>query len=312
MRKTRNIRALLIEDDVEDADIFRRYVAQIKNQEVAVVHADNEEKTWLYLSKEQFDLIFLDLNLGGGGNGISILKCLHKGNIDIPVIVITGSGDEVRAVETMKAGAYDYLSKDNLTADLLERTIRHVRKRHSLEQEQANMIQELAKLSVTDELTGLANRRELTRKLDEEVKRSARTGRPFALLMLDLDHFKQVNDKYGHQTGDKVLRQCSDALRKNLRGTDFAARYGGEEFCILLPETDLQGANILAEKFRQAIKSLPDPVPTVSIGVAFWKPKSSTKDIISRSDKAMYKAKETGRDCVVVYGGNVEENMKGK
>jgi len=301
VKKTRNIRALLVEDDVEDAGIFRRYITKMRNQEVAVVHVDNEEKTWLCLSKKQFDLIFLDLNLGGGGSGIDILKRLHKDNVDIPVVVVTSSGDEVKAVEAMKAGAYDYLAKDNLTADLLERTIRHVRKRHSLEQERAKMIQQLAKLSTIDELTGLANRRELTRKLHEEVKRSARTGRPFALLMLDLDHFKQVNDKYGHQTGDKVLKQCGATLRKNLRGTDFAARYGGEEFCVLLPETDLQGAYILAEKFRQAVKSLPDPVPTVSIGVAFWKPKSSTKKIVSWSDKALYKAKETGRDCVVVY-----------
>ena len=104
------------------------------------------------------------------------------------------------------------------------------------------MVQELEDLSMTDELTGLANRRHLARKLEEETRRSDRTGRPFALLMIDLDHFKQVNDRHGDQTWDDLLKECAEVFEHNVRATDLVARSGGEKFCALLPETPREGA----------------------------------------------------------------------
>ena len=296
------VRALLVEDDDEDEDIFRHYAAQLRNHAVIVERVSDEEGLRSRLSAERFDLIFMDLDLSRGESGLDLLKWLHTHKADIPVVVVTGSGDEQKAVEAMKSGAYDYLPKGNLSADLLERTIRNARQRYALEGERARMIAELEEMSVTDELTGVANRRHLTRRLEEETARSRRSGNAFALLMIDLDHFKQVNDRYGHQKGDDVLKQCAGTLVQNVRRIDFVARYGGEEFCVLLPDTSPEGARSAAERLREAVKALPGLVPTISIGVALWAPSSSAEEMLRRSDEALYKAKEHGRDRVVVYG----------
>lgn len=301
MSEVQNIRALLVEDDDEDADIFGRYAAEMTEYAVTLVRAAGEEEAKRCLAGERFDLIFLDLSLGRGRNGLDLLKELHKHQGDVPVIVVTGKGDELKAVRAMKSGAYDYLVKDLLTADLLELAIQNAQRRQRREQELARMVEKLAELSVTDELTSVANRRHLTQKLEEEVARSSRTGHLFALLMIDLDHFKEVNDKHGHQTGDEVLKQCAAALQQTARATDFVGRYGGEEFCVVLPETAPSGARRVAEKLREAVKALPDPVPTISVGVAFWEPRSSVADLLRRADAALYKAKEAGRDRVEVY-----------
>jgi diguanylate cyclase (GGDEF)-like protein len=294
------VRILLVEDDEEDALIFCRYVGRVTDSVIRVVHVTSGAEAKERIGRETFDMMFLDLNLGGGTSGMDMLRELHDEHSDLPVVVVTGSGDEVRAVEAMKAGAYDYLVKDSLSADLLDRTVRYALRRHHLEQERALMIERLSELSVTDELTSLANRRYLMDKLDEEVRRSGRTQSPFGLLMVDLDRFKDVNDRYGHQVGDAVLTRCASILRHNVRSTDFVARYGGEEFCILLPDTPAQGALNVAEKLREAIGSLSDPVPTVSIGVAVWTPGDTPDGLLSRADKALYQAKEAGRDRVVL------------
>lgn len=296
------LRVLLVEDDDEDVGIFRRYIAQLRDHQVSVARVASEEEARSRLASEHFDMVFLDLNLTSGGSGIDLLRQLQNEGADMPVVVVTGSGDELMAVEAMKAGAYDYLVKDGLDPDLLERTIRNARQRHFLEQERARMIRKLRELSVTDELTGLANRRRLTQLLDEEVRRSARTGHMFAVLMIDLDHFKLVNDRFGHQTGDGVLKQCATALRQSVRTTDLVGRYGGEEFCVVLPETSAAGAHRVAEKLREAVGVLPDPVPTISVGLALWEPRSSVDDLLRRADQALYKAKEAGRNRTVVYG----------
>jgi len=297
------IRALLVEDDDEDAAIFCRQASRLEEPRLTLTRVASEQEALARLDAEQFDLVFVDLNLAGRGSGMNLLERLQRSELAVPTIVVTGSGDEVRAVEAMKAGAHDYLVKDTLTPEQLERSIRNVRERHTLEQERARMVAKLAELSVTDELTGIANRRYLVQKMEEEVRRSERTGHLFSLLMIDLDHFKLVNDRFGHQKGDEVLRQVAATLERNIRRTDSAGRYGGEEFCVLLPETGPAGACRVAEKLREAVKGLPDPVPTISIGVAFWEPYVSMDDILRRVDEALYEAKAAGRDRVVVHRG---------
>jgi diguanylate cyclase (GGDEF)-like protein len=302
MTEGKPIRALLVENDAEDAAILSRYILKMKTCAVNLTHSASAEEASAALAAEPFDLVFLDLELGGSDSGVEVLERMRSDDLDVPVIVVTGSGDESKAVVAMKAGAYDYLVKDTLTVDTLERAVRYASRRHLLEQERKRVVEKLAELSVTDELTGLANRRHLMRKLEEEARRSARTGRPFALLMIDLDHFKDVNDRHGHQIGDHVLKQCAAVLLENLRRTDFVGRYGGEEFCVMLPEASAEGATHVAEKLRQAVDGLSSPVPTISVGVALSQGCSSVEEVVRRADEALYRAKEAGRNRAVLYG----------
>jgi diguanylate cyclase (GGDEF)-like protein len=300
------IRALLVEDDQEDADTLCRLASRLETYSLDIVRAATADKAAALIADKQFDLVLLDLNLRGPDSGMDLLEFLCSKDVGVPVIVVTGPGNERNAVDAMKAGAYDYLVKENLTVDALERAVRYVSRRHLLEQEKARMLEKLAELSVTDDLTALANRRLLRQRLAEETMRSARSGRPFALLMIDLDHFKEVNDQHGHQVGDSVLRQCASTLKECLRGSDLVARYGGEEFCILLPETSARGARLVAERLRQAVAQLSAPVPTISVGVAMSEPASSADDLIRHADEALYRAKTAGRNRVAVHGEIVE------
>ncbi len=302
MSERQTIRALLVEDDEGDAAIFRRYAERLRDYDLEITRADTGRQAGQRIKERDFDFVFIDLELGGAEDGLELLARMERFDLSAPAVVVTGSGDEAKAVEAMKAGAYDYLVKDDLNTDLLERTIRNVRHRYELEKERKRMMTELAELSVTDELTGLANRRRLDRKLEDEVARSGRTGQIFAVLMIDLDHFKQVNDRHGHQAGDEVLVKCGKALKASARSTDFVARFGGEEFCMLLPDTPPRGGRRAGERAREAVEKLPAPVPTTSVGVAYWEPRISGEEIIRRADEALYRAKESGRNRVVVYG----------
>jgi len=310
MNGAQEIRALLVEDDVEDAIIFARYVGKLGAYAVALERVRTIEDADRLLTTRAFDIVFLDMNLQAPFDGMELLKRMRGVGIKTPIVIVTGSDDQAVAVEAMKSGAYDYLVKDTLSPERIERAIRGVRQRHALEEERDTMMAKLARMIVTDDLTGVANRRRLMEKLAEEQERSARTRRPFALLMVDLDRFKKVNDSYGHQMGDRVLRECASVLACNVRAPDLVARYGGEEFCVVMPETAVQGARIAAERLRKAIEELPDPIPTVSIGVAVWRPGLNVDAILSRSDKALYKAKMAGRNCVV-FGGESKPSAVG-
>jgi len=158
-----------------------------------------------------------------------------------------------------------------------------------------------------DTLTGLANRRELVRRMDEEMKRSARSGQAFSVLLIDVDHFKQINDQYGHETGDRVLQQMADRLYSQVRETDVAGRWGGEEFLVLLPFTDLQGAVRIGEKLCSTIADTPFKPDhrsmglTITAGAAQYHEEedSGAADLLRRADGALYDGKAAGRNRVV-------------
>lgn len=165
----------------------------------------------------------------------------------------------------------------------------------------------LQTLAATDELTGLANRRSMVQRIQHELERGERNPRPTTLLMLDLDHFKGVNDTYGHAAGDAVLRALADLCRSLLRRIDTAGRWGGEEFMVLLPETDGDEALAAAERLRQQLAELAIRVDgqalnvTMSVGVATSGPGTTLDEAVARADQALYEAKNTGRNRVVVW-----------
>jgi diguanylate cyclase (GGDEF)-like protein len=159
--------------------------------------------------------------------------------------------------------------------------------------------------AITDELTQLANRRRFTETLAVEVRRAERFGDPLALVLADLDDFKLINDQYGHQIGDEVLRRFADVLRENVRDFDLPVRYGGEEFAVLLPETGLDGGEQLARRLQAALKRLrlPEiggdrPPVTASFGVAAFPTARSAEELLSAADGALYRAKAAGKDRV--------------
>jgi diguanylate cyclase (GGDEF)-like protein len=159
-------------------------------------------------------------------------------------------------------------------------------------------------LSITDSLTGLLNRRYLEERLTEEINRSRRHGYPMSFMMIDVDEFKSYNDNFLHTAGDKVLQLLAHCMKDCLRGADVAARYGGEEFSILLPQTSLAEAEIIAERIREKVEStdFPNRRVTISLGVAAYTPAIKTpEDLISAADKALYQAKHHGRNNVQVY-----------
>lgn len=165
------------------------------------------------------------------------------------------------------------------------------------------LFDETRRLALRDHLTGLANKRLLGIELERNFALAKRYGRPFSLLMLDLDHFKNYNDAHGHLKGDELLGAVAAAITSSLRETDLAARYGGEEFCVLLPETGLENAAVVAGKIREAVKA--GAVITASIGAAsFDAEMSGPEELLEAADKALYKAKEKGRDRVVASGLN--------
>ncbi len=162
---------------------------------------------------------------------------------------------------------------------------------------------ELERLSTTDTLTGLYNRRAFNQHLVMEFDRSRRYGSPMALVMMDIDHFKHINDRYGHPTGDEVLEQMGGVLRAAERISDLPSRFGGEEFALLLPNTDAEAAHHMAERLRTTVESRAWPCApvTVSIGVTSRREDDTHQSLLSRGDRALYAAKAAGRNCCVVY-----------
>jgi len=242
-------------------------------------------------------------------NGISILQEVMKRKLGLPVILIVAEGDEKIGVQAMDQGAYDYLTRKELKTDVLRRAIRRALMRKKLENEIRESVTKLEKLAIKDGLTGLYNKRHFLEVLKNEYKKAKRHLQPLACVMVDLDYFKSVNDNHGHQFGDFVLMQSSQILRRLVRDTDFVSRYGGEEFVAILPNTDRNGAYILAERIRSTFsenifkKGDTEKTVTVSIGVSSSYDENviSYEDLIENADKALYKAKGKGRNLVCSY-----------
>jgi diguanylate cyclase (GGDEF)-like protein len=171
--------------------------------------------------------------------------------------------------------------------------------------ENARLFAEVQRLSITDDLTGLYSRRHFFTVAEQEFQRASRYGNDFAIIMLDIDHFKQINDEYGHLVGDKVLRRIANDLRKIMRGVDFVSRYGGEEFVILLPQANLETAEMTAERLREYIENNPFETEqgvftiTISAGVTGYSPDTTDiESLLMQADKALYQAKLAGRNKV--------------
>ena len=209
------------------------------------------------------------------------------------------------AVESLKQGAIGYLSKNRLTSDRLEVEIEQTTEKWQAYLRSKADQEQLERLANIDPLTGLLNRRAILNKLDEYIASSRRYDEKLSIIMLDIDHFKVVNDKYGHMVGDDVLERLSVTIRGRVRDTDALGRYGGEEFLMVMPRTDFSAALMVGERIRVTIAKteMMDAQGgsfyiTVSQGITSHRTGDDRNSMISRADDALYRAKANGRNRV--------------
>lgn len=262
------------------------------------------------------DLVVLDVVLGDV-DGFSVCRWLkmHAETREIPIIMLTVKGELENRVEGLNVGANDYLAKPFADEELEARIFAALRVKAAQSElrdrnkQLESMLQHVEVLAITDPLTGLFNRRRFADVLRREFAVTRRYKNPLSCLMIDLDHFKSINDRFGHDAGDTVLREVAQRLGDNLREVDLPARYGGEEFAILLPITPKQSALIVAERIIRYVRGLSfkfDDVPvklTASIGVSCTVDVHSgdEEELVRMADSALYDAKSAGRDRVVIY-----------
>jgi len=260
------------------------------------------------LRANKIDLVLCDLDMPRfDGFKFLSLATADAATQEIPVILLTGHEEVENKVKGLSAGASDYLTKPFHAAELVARVRVHLDMKH-LRDQLREKNRDLEMLARIDALTGVANRRWLMEALSAEFTRCQRYKRPCSLLMFDLDHFKQINDQYGHQAGDAVLVAVAGVLQSALRSSDTIGRYGGEEFAILLPETRCVDAVTVAERCLNLVRELPVRVGsqtlhvTTSVGIAGLPDEAITNvnELVHAADDALYQAKRSGRDRLTV------------
>lgn len=292
-------RVLLVEDSPLQRRILAGYLA---GEGMEVITAADGAQALLLAGQQKPDLILLDVILPGM-DGFEVCRRLKEnpGLKDIPLVFITsrqGKQDKIRGLE---CGADDFLYKPVDREELLVRTRSLLRRKQ--------LMDTLAREASRDPLTGLYNRRQLALDLQREISRAWRYSTPLALIMADVDYFKNYNDTNGHLTADEVLQQLAALLVAHTRNVDTVYRYGGEEFIILLPQTGQDGALTAAEKLRRMVEQHPFPhrekqpggCLTISLGVAVYPDHArDAEELLLAADRAMYRAKREGRNRVAM------------
>ncbi len=259
------------------------------------------------LLSEPVDVVLCDLELPGldGEKLLRMRSAARGGECEVPFLFLSAVTDYDRRARLLRGGASDAICKPFHPADLVARLELHL-KLVRLQRELLSKNKLLEQLSTTDPLTGLRNRRYLAEVLSVEFLRAKRYRTPLSVVMADIDHFKAVNDRHGHSTGDSVLEAVGALLKRRLRGSDHGGRYGGEEFLMVLANADGDGARVFAERLRQEVASTELAAETggvirvtLSIGVATLGPEHETPgDLVSQADEALYRAKQAGRNRV--------------
>lgn len=299
------IRVLIIDDD---PNVVQTLSDVLRSRGMETFGALYGEEGIRLATEENPDVILLDSRMPGiSGFDVCARLKEEEHTRHIPIIFLTGKDiAEENIVRGLELGAYDYITKPYRVAELVARI--RVMARIKAAEERAR------RLSVTDELTGLYNRRFLLQRLEEELSRARRYRLPLTCIILDLDRFKRVNDDHGHLAGDRVLRQVGHLIRNECRKEDIVARYGGEEFVIVLSGDEHDGLG-LAERIRHRLETTEIPVNgdtvvvTGSLGVACYPnqmPEGDVSALIHLADMALYQAKRAGRNRAVIYNPELQ------
>jgi two-component system cell cycle response regulator len=296
-------RILIVEDRPESVAWFRaalepkNKLAEVSAFEEALVQARGGD----------FDLIVVSLGIRTF-DGLRL--CSHLRSLgelrNTPILVLVSEGENRKLAQALDMGVNDYLMRPIDRNELMARVRTQLRKKRYADRLRHN-VQLSLEMAITDQLTGLHNRRYMARHLDTLMK-NASDAKPISFLIMDIDYFKSVNDTYGHDVGDEVLREFASRISANVRGIDLACRYGGEEFVVVMPDTDTGFAYSVAERLRQSVETVPFAISraphklnvTASFGIASsLGGKDKSESLLHRADQALYRAKREGRNRVI-------------
>lgn len=294
---------LLVEDHARSA----QRISDTLSTEQSVDIEHDPQQALITLPDSDYDLLMVSLSLSDT-DGLRL--CSQVRSLDrirhLPILIITEPGEDARLLRGLEMGVNDYLVRPIDKNEMLARVKTQIkRKRYS--DRLRSRLEENVEMAITDPLTGLYNRRYMEGHMKTLVEEAVQRGKPLSVMVADIDYFKSVNDTHGHDAGDLVLQDFSRRLRENIRGIDLACRLGGEEFVVMMPDTDLTKAYVVAERLRQCIAAKPFNITadkqiqiTASVGIAAHEGVEDTPDaLLKRSDQALYCAKRDGRNRVV-------------
>jgi len=292
---------------IEDMDFEHEKIkATLAQDEDNVTIVANGPDAMSKIAENEYDLLIVSLNLEGE-DGLRLCSHLRSSEKTraIPILMVAEDGDMSRIAHGLEIGAHDYILRPIDSNELLARVRTQVRRRRFQERLRASYEVSLS-MALTDPLTGLYNRRYFEVHFQKLLQKNLTSRKPMSVLMMDIDHFKSVNDTHGHGVGDEILKEFADRVQDKLRSFDLVARMGGEEFSVILPDVSRETAYIVAERLRRSISHHPFKcaVPegqldiAVSIGGTIIEPGVSEEmdDILKRADDALYEAKNNGRD----------------
>ncbi len=299
----RNGRILMVDDRPALSDRIQNMLA---SEHTVDMERDPTEALF-HAAEGNYDLVIVSLDLDNfdGLRLCSQLRSLERTR-NVPILAIAEADNNTRLVRALEIGVNDYLVRPFDKNEMLARARTQIRKKRYTERLRDN-VQLSIEMAITDALTGLYNRRYMETHVGTLVDQAIARGKPLSVLILDIDYFKSINDTHGHDAGDDVLQDFAIRIRKSIRGIDLACRYGGEEFVVVMPETDMAVATMVAERLRRRIASEPFPIQkgarmievTISIGIAALGPADNAAAVIKRADQALYRAKRDGRNRVV-------------
>lgn len=300
----KKFKILIVDEQIKSVEFLKGHLEASGYEVLGLTSGKNLDATF---KNETIDLVLLSLNLADA-DSLQICKNLKTSSqtCDLPVIFITSHREIEERISALEMGADDFITKPFNLDELKARIMVSLRLKASKEvlKERTHQMEEE---SLRDELTKLYNRRYIKERMYEETSRAKRFGHIISCVIFDVDQFKGVNDLYGHEAGDKILIEIAEAIKAHVRAVDIVGRYGGEEFVILLPQTDLDGALVVAEKLRSTIEnkkiefaSGSSAKVTISVGVASNE-KKETEDLLYYADLALEQAKTSGKNKVVAW-----------
>jgi diguanylate cyclase (GGDEF)-like protein len=293
------LRVLLVEDDSDHAAFTQAMLQAVWAARVLLDHATSVRGAIDRLSHQPYDVALLDLGLPDAQD-LEALNSLVGAAPDLPLVILTGTESDALALQAVKSGAQDYLVKGQATPEIIVRAIRY-----AIERKQSEL--HIRHLAYYDSLTLLPNRRLLMEHLGQTLRRASRAGSIVGIFFIDIDHFKQINDEFGHAVGDSVLTQLASRLSTSLRGSDTLGRLSGDEFVAIVEANLPRELALVADSLQRCLKTPfatahGELFATVSIGVsAFPADGTEVGELLRNADHAMYRAKAQGRDTVRFY-----------